>query len=77
MITKTCMHSTFDLVGLEIDMLQCGAHCGDSLQFIEAQVQLHQPSHIKGVGRDTLVCQLVVGHPDILQLSETVQEALW
>lgn len=56
MITNTWMHSTFDLVGLEIEMLQCGAHWGDSLQFIEAQVQLHQPSHIKGVGRDTLVC---------------------
>ena len=71
------LHFTFDLVGLQIEMLQCGAHYGDSLQFIEAQVQLHQPGHIKGVGRDTLVCQQIVSHPDVLQLSEAAQEALW
>lgn len=58
-------------------MLQRGAHWGDPLQFIETQVQLHQPSNVKGVGRDTLICQLVVGHPDILQLGEMAQEVLW
>lgn len=58
-------------------MLQRGAHWGDSLQFIEAQIQLHQPSNVKGVGRDPLICQLVVGHPDILQLGEMAQEVLW
>lgn len=58
-------------------MLQCGAHWRNPLQFIEAQVQLHQSSHIKSVGRNTLVSKLVVGHPDILQLRETAQETLW
>ncbi len=76
MMNKTAMYFTFDLVGLQIEMLQRAAHWGDSLQFIVAQIQLHQPSHIEGVRRDALVCQLVVGHPDILQLGETAQEAL-
>lgn len=58
-------------------MLQRAAHQGDPLQLVEAQVQLHQPRHVEGVGRDALVCQLVVGHPHILQLSEAAQEALW
>lgn len=58
-------------------MLQRAAHQGDSLQLVVAQVQLHQPRHVEGVGRDALVCQLVVGHPHILQLSEAAQEALW
>lgn len=53
-------------------MLQSGAHRGNPLQLIEAQVQLHQPGHIEGVGRDSLVCELVVAHPDVLQLGEAV-----
>lgn len=69
--------ATFDLIGLQIEMLQCGADDGDSLQFVVAQVQFHQSSHIEGVGRDALVCELVVCQSDILQLSQSVQEALW
>lgn len=47
-------------------MLQGGAHRGDSLQFVVAQVQLHQPGHIERVCRDALVCQLIVSYPDVL-----------
>ena len=71
------MYVTFDLVCLQVEVLQCGADYGDSLQLVEAQVQLHQPRHVEGVGGDALVCQLVVAHPDILQLCETTQEVCW
>lgn len=60
---------TFDLIGLQVKMLQCGADSWNSLQFVEAQVQLHQPAYIKGVGWDPFVLQQIVGHPYILQLS--------
>lgn len=63
-----CPH-TFNLIGLQVKVLQRGADRWDSLQFVVAQVQLHQPCHIESVGGDSLVCQLIVGHPDILQLS--------
>lgn len=68
---------TFDLVGLQVQVLQRRAHGGDSLQSVVAQVQLHQAGHVEGVGRDARVCELVVSHPDILQLGQTGQEALW
>lgn len=58
-------------------MLQRRAHGGDLLQPVIAQVELHQAGHVEGVGRDALVRQLVVCHPDILQLGQTGQEALW
>lgn len=57
-------------------MLQGRAHDGDSLQQVEAQVQLHQAGHIEGVGGDAFVCEVVVRHPDVLQLGQTGQEAL-
>lgn len=57
-------------------MLQCGTDDRDSLQLVEAQVQLHQPSHIKSIRGDALICELVVSHPEILQLSEAAQESL-
>lgn len=72
-----CVRCTFDPVGLQVEVLQRRAHSGDSLQPVEAQVQLHQAGHVKGVGGDALVCELVVRHPDILQLGQTGQEALW
>lgn len=68
---------TFDLIGLQIQMLQSGADRRDSLQLVEAQVQLHQPGHVEGVGRDALIGQQVVGHPHVLQLWEPTHEALW
>lgn len=71
------MRCTFDPVGLQVEVLQRRAHNGDSLQPVEAQVQLHQAGHVKGVGGDALVCELVVRYPDILQLGQTGQEALW
>lgn len=57
-------------------MLQRATDWRDPLQLVVAQVQLHQPRHVEGVGRDALVCQLVVGHPHILQLSQAAQETL-
>lgn len=68
---------TFDPVGLQVEVLQRRAHGGDSLQPVEAQVQLHQAGHIEGVGGDALVSELVVRQPDILELGQTAQEALW
>lgn len=62
-------YPTLDLIGLQVQMLQCSTDRRDSLQFVVAQVQLHQPGHIESVGGDSLVCQLIVSHPDILQLS--------
>lgn len=57
-------------------MLQSGADQRDSLQVVEAQVQLHQACRIEDVGRQALVRELVVGHPKILQLCQSGQEAL-
>lgn len=67
---------TFDLVGLQVEVLQRAADWRDPLQLVVAQVQLHQPRHVEGVRRDALVGQLVVGHPHVLQLSQAAQEAL-
>lgn len=68
---------TFDPVGLQVEVLQGRAHGGDSLQPVEAQVQLHQAGHIEGVGWDALVSELVVSQPDVLELGQTAQETLW
>lgn len=68
---------TFDPVGLQVEVLQGRAHGGDSLQPVEAQVQLHQAGHVEGVGGDALVSELVVRQPDILELGQTGQETLW
>lgn len=68
---------TFDPVGLQVEVLQRHANGGDSLQPVEAQVQLHQAGHVKGAGGDTLVGELVVRQPDILELGQMGQEALW
>lgn len=68
---------TFDLVGLQVEVLQRRADGGDPLQPVEAQVQLHQAGHVEGVGGDAGVRELVVSHPHVLQLAQTGQEALW
>lgn len=47
---------TFDLIGLQVKVLQRGANWRNSLQFVEAQVQLHQPRHVKGVSGDAFIC---------------------
>lgn len=65
------MRRTFDVVGLQVEVLQRRADGGDPLQPVEAQVQLHQARHVEGVGGDAGVRELVVSHPHVLQLAQT------
>lgn len=65
---------TFDAIGLKVEVLQTCADGWNLFQLVVGQVQLHERAHVKSIGWDSSVCELIVREAHKAQLRKLLHK---